>query len=76
MQEVSKAQGGAAGQINHLAHVTMVHTDDVEWFGALGVAVGIQAMPLTPDPGLIPWLVNNARLKPIHVGLWSTRVSI
>jgi len=44
------------GPRHHLAHVTMVHADDVGRFGALGVTANIQALWAAPDPGLIPMI--------------------
>lgn len=54
--ETARRKNGirGGGPRHHLAHVTMVHHDDIARFGALGVTANIQALWATPDAGLIP----------------------
>ena len=51
--EYARVQNGDSGITHHIAHLQVVHPDDISRFSALGVAANIQALWASNDPQMV-----------------------
>jgi predicted amidohydrolase YtcJ len=59
--EEARAQNGA-GPRHHIAHLSMVHPDDAQRFGPLGLTANIQGLWAAPDP-FVATMIGEQRMR-------------
>lgn len=51
--EAARTRNGESGVVHHIAHLQVIHPDDVHRFSKLGVAANIQALWASNDPQMV-----------------------
>ncbi|GAA2186216.1 amidohydrolase [Leucobacter alluvii] len=59
--EVARAANGS-GPRHHVAHLSMIHPDDANRFGPLGLTANMQALWAAPDPYVVP-MIGEERMR-------------
>lgn len=59
--EAARVRNGP-GPRHHIAHLSMIHSDDARRFGPLGVTANMQALWAAPDPHVVP-MIGEDRMR-------------